>query len=280
MSIQSDDFVYINDKKYVLIDIEIGKQIIDSAYFIMPEHEYVLITNTGCWRGYTAEYYIIDNILHGIKDMNFSQKGTKIKSQLTMMPYTGSCIIAGINEGKARHISDFIETYITFDEAYELYFDTGVLKEQLSLSSAVMEYKDICETDDYKNNMQPDERRQLMVKIARKPLKYKYDSVTYKWWTDKNSICYKENLEKEYDYIVGLVADECVRNMSKKERKAFRAHPKLDDYYSEYKLFIRNKYEKLFDKDKTMLPIIDKMPIDVLEKIRSIIMPDYVTPNE
>jgi len=49
MSIQSDDFVYINDKKYVLIDIEIGKQIIDSWCRIVggsgQSHE---ITTDGC----------------------------------------------------------------------------------------------------------------------------------------------------------------------------------------------------------------------------------------
>ena len=56
MTIQASDKVIYKKKKYTLIDVEKGKQIINCAEFKMPEHSFFM--SSGCWRGYTAEYKI------------------------------------------------------------------------------------------------------------------------------------------------------------------------------------------------------------------------------
>ena len=71
-----------------------------------------------------------DSILH--KD---------VKSDMQMMNFTGSCIIAR-TEGKNSWLnSDFLECYVNFDEAYELHFTEGTLDEVLDLGEAIVKAK-------------------------------------------------------------------------------------------------------------------------------------------
>jgi len=180
MTIQAPDFIYLGKKQYTLIDIEAGKQIIDCAAFAMPDHNRKIGISSACWRGYTANYYVVRKILYGVKSHIIffeDSKYEKITSLRTMIPYTGSCIIAH----GSRWISDFISTYTYFDEALELFFEQGVLKEKLSLISAIEKARSIRETDEYNNKMEPYERGRLIEQIAREPLKYRYDRRTYKW---------------------------------------------------------------------------------------------------
>ena len=186
MTMQAADYVNISRKKYVLIDVEKDKQIITCADFIMPEHNGIVLVSTGCWRGYTAEYYVVQNILYGIKShviyFEESKQTKRIKSSRIIIPYTGSCIIA---YGDAWN-SDFIQSYVNYDEAFELYFDNGVLNEKNTLASAIEKAKAFSKTDEYKNKMEPN-KRTIINEIAREPLKYKYNKWrTYKWRNDIN----------------------------------------------------------------------------------------------
>jgi hypothetical protein len=181
MTMQVADYVTIGRKKYVLIDVEKDKQIITCADFDMPDYG-IIPVSTACWRGYMADYYVIRKILYGIKsqDIHFenSRKNKKIKSSKTIIPYTGSCIIAYGDECN----SDFISSYIDYDEAFELYFENGILKEKLTLASAIEKAKAFSKTDEYNNKMEPYERGNIREQIAREPLKYNYDKRrTYKW---------------------------------------------------------------------------------------------------
>ena len=181
MTMQASDSVFYEEKEFTLIDVEAGKQIIDYANFslIQPLDEFSV--SSACWRGYTAEYFIEDNKLYGIKTLNpFEHKVNK--STKVCIPFTGSCIIAcgsGWN-------SDFISSYVDYDEAYELYFDAGKLVEKLSLISAIDEMKELKDTDKYNNEMEPYDRRQAIEVIARKPLKYHYDDNSYKWRNNRD----------------------------------------------------------------------------------------------
>ena len=165
MTVQIPDSMYFGEMEFVLIDTEEGKQIIEFAEFKMPEHDPMLgVINTACWRGYVAEYHVIDDMLYGIKDLGH------VRSPITKIPFTGSCIIA---RGDNIWNTDFIEMYLDADEAFELYFEEGTLKEKLSLNSAIEEAR--AATDD---------NGETLERIARKPLKYGYGESTYKWLTE------------------------------------------------------------------------------------------------
>ncbi|AIZ56735.1 hypothetical protein Mpt1_c08590 [Candidatus Methanoplasma termitum] len=146
MTVQSDDYMYLDGKKHTLIDVEKGKQIIDCEPSLKPK---IWGLTSDCWRGYTADYSVVDGILFG-KHREYPEEieeDGSLKSPGIMIPFTGSCIIAC---GGDFWSSDFFESYLHFDEALELYFERGVLKEKLRLNSET-------------------------------PLKYEYDSRTYKW---------------------------------------------------------------------------------------------------
>ena len=181
MTVQAADYMHIEKKKYTLIDIEDGKQIIDCAVFEMPKHDGNIELSTACRRGYTADYHILGETLYGIKKHEIFIKPhvyKVIESPKTMIPYTGSCIIA---YGRGRN-SDFIHSYIDYDEAFELYFKHGVLIETRTLISAIEKARAFQETYEYKNKMEPREISNLREKFAREPLKYRYDERrTYKW---------------------------------------------------------------------------------------------------
>jgi len=194
MTMQAVDYVKIGKKLYKLIDIEKDKQIITCANFIMPEHNGSLTESTGCYRGYTANYYITKNKLYGIKYQEIYYENLsdykEIKSFKLFIPYTGSCIIANGNGCN----SDFISSYIDYIEAFELYFENGILIEKFPLISAIEKMNVLNENDVYNNEMEPYERAVLREYLAREPLKYKYDNSTYKWRNDIN-----KDDEEEYD---------------------------------------------------------------------------------
>ena len=86
MSVQAADYMRIFGNRFTLIDVESGKQIISCGTFNVPET--LSNVNTAYWRGYTAQYSVIDDTLYGIKQVD------SLKSHQVMIPFTGSCIIA------------------------------------------------------------------------------------------------------------------------------------------------------------------------------------------
>jgi hypothetical protein len=185
MTVQAPDYVHIGKKKYVLIDVEEDKQIITCADFGMPDSTEMIIC-TSCWRGYMADYYVIRKTLYGIK----MDPVGKNRSSRTFIPYTGSCIIAYGDYWN----SDFIESYLYYDEAFELYFENGILKEKLTLSSAIEKARAFRKTDEYKNN---GDIRDIMEQIAREPLKYNYGGGTHKWRNNNDD----DNMKKKQNKI-------------------------------------------------------------------------------
>ena len=181
MTIQASDKVIYKKKKYTLIDVEKGKQIINCAEFKMPEHAFFM--SSGCLRGYTAEYIIEDEKLYGIKYETDWDEMKKIKSEKLFMNYTGSCIIAlAENEEKKFYNSDFLECYLDYDIALELHFTNGILDEIINLADAINEMRELEKTEEYKSeNTQPFTRKSLRKEIAYKHLKYEYDYRNYKW---------------------------------------------------------------------------------------------------
>jgi len=166
---QSSDSVYLEGEEYVLIDVEGEKQMITCAAFGKVDPLASKIS-TACWRGYTADYFVKDGCLSVIRYPNTvrleGEDNTKTKE--VSVNFTGSCIIA---KGY-RWCTDFIESYLGFDDALELYFKNGRLIEKLSLLPAIEEYRRVKETD---------EGRELLETIAFKHLKYHYSYNSYKW---------------------------------------------------------------------------------------------------
>jgi len=107
-----------------------------------------------------------------------SKNNTIMEVQKTKLFFTGSCIVAYASED-TRTNSDFLCSYIDYAEAYELYFEEGMLKEKQSLISAIE--KAARNTNGYTYRIEAYQRAQLREHIAREPLKYKYDQRTYKW---------------------------------------------------------------------------------------------------
>ena|GEM_PF-5250170 len=219
MTVQAADSFSIEGKTFWLIDVEAGKQIIDCADFGIKIDESLLALSTGCYRGYVADYSVEQDILYGVKRVEISRRimpienirnrsmnnyhrnnrfvairgnigqqrrggyyydpfSYTIESEKTPIKYTGSCIIAGQGGGWN---TDFIECYLYYNEAYELYYSDGLLVETRSLKSAINKFRNEENANINKDEVDPSQRSQLREDIAHSPLKYAYECSTYKW---------------------------------------------------------------------------------------------------
>lgn len=180
MTMQSCDYIWYKNEKFVLIDCEKEKDIINSADFGLKSFSAM----TCCYRGYTAEYFIENNFLYGKKTvLDYTEKSdSNITINFKTSPkiktnYTGSAIIA-INDKSQYIMSDWFETFLFFDRAYELYFIDGELLELTDLSPAIQEYKAL--KDNLKNTQNCYEiLNKKREEIALKYLQYEYGD--YKW---------------------------------------------------------------------------------------------------
>ena len=204
---QYADYITYRKKRYVLIDCELGKSIIQSAEFrtknAKPDDD------PCCIKGYIAQYQIIDGILYGRKfvggyhyyegceeDMKELRK-VKLPTR-TRMNYTGSIVI-GYDKNNSKYIdgerkidyinrlyrlehANMIADYLYYPLVKELYFENGVVIEEklVDVKAAIKEWSEIeiedagyC-TEDWGKNVY--NKRQ----IAKKYLKYKYGN-NYKW---------------------------------------------------------------------------------------------------
>lgn len=184
MTMQSCDYVWYKNEKFILIDCEKKKDIINSADFGLKNFSAM----TCCYRGYTAEYFIEDNFLYGQKKVvDYTERtdsDIKInfkKSPKIKMNYTGSAIIAINNKDNKYIMSDFFETFLLFDRAYELYFIDGELLETTDLSPAIQEYtalkNSLKNTSSY-YELLGKKRKEIAIKY----LQYEYGN--YKWGID------------------------------------------------------------------------------------------------
>ena len=188
MTMQASDSVRYKKKVYTLVDCT--SNLIATADFGIMGSD---VTCTACYRGYTAEYSVKKNVLYGVKHINgfLRLEGEELESDWLKMNFTGSILIA--KPGERYFNSDFIDSYLFADIAYELRFEDGVLQEEISLSEAIKEWKEMEVQIDKENaekvkqGIYEDEyegyRRKADIReeFARKHLKYKY--CDYKWKT-------------------------------------------------------------------------------------------------
>lgn len=183
MTIQAPDYVRYNNKKYTLIDIEKGKNMIGEISELTSLDE--CIVSTACWRGYTADYFIEDGRLYAVRSERTWEDPEiiKVSSEKTRLHYTGSCIIAYDSEDDFM-ISDFLCCYLNYEEALELHFTNGVLDEVRDLSYAVREFHDGWEN----GGIERDSKGIITGKgietrehLTCRDLKYQYDENTYRW---------------------------------------------------------------------------------------------------
>lgn len=180
MTMQANDSFMFKRKKFVLIDVENGKQIIDSADFCMQEHKPVLCTS--CRRGYVAEYVVKQGKLYGTKYEQDAITHKEKGSDTMLMNYTGSCVIARMARPDGWVNADFLSGYTRCDEAYELHFTNGVLDEEIDLAPVIAKTKELVEADVRQEDIEATFARWEQIgDIARTGLKYEYDVKSYKW---------------------------------------------------------------------------------------------------
>lgn len=180
MTVQINDNLWYNGEKFVLIDCEKGKNIIDCANF---EMEKTNIHCTACRRGYFAEYFIGENnILYGRK---LIYRLTRKKIRLMVSPklkinYTGSAVIAINKNGLG--FSELLSFYLDYDRAFGLYFVGGELVEVTNLAPAIKEWQDFKKTKDLEQETYSEKCYKYYMgkpgyqdEFAQKHLKYRYN---------------------------------------------------------------------------------------------------------
>ena len=169
MTVQKKDHMSLDGDRFTLLCIERDKEIADHTKFIMPAKvtKDNLRWSTGCYKGYTMEFYSIQKKLYAAKkqDIWCDDDIKEVESKRIFVPFTGSCVIA--RGGNYCSVSNRTMWYIEYNEAFELYFEKGVLKEKRSLASSIEKAKPFIEVRD----KDYDSARQILLE----GLKYKYE---------------------------------------------------------------------------------------------------------
>lgn len=164
MTMQVPDIFIYEDRRYLLIDIEKDKVLINPLDYQIKEEVHSF--STACWRGYVAEYSIIDNRIYLTK---FNDEEMKVKLDLT-----GGVIIGLEEEGYQN--SDFIESIFSgYNVAYELLFDCGKLVLVHSLIDAILKFSEI------KESLTRDTYTEVARRFIDENCSVKYDYKSYKW---------------------------------------------------------------------------------------------------
>ena len=138
MTVQAADYINYNGKKYTLIDMEYDKDM--SEELVQWDHgNHAKIESSACWRGYIAEYWIIDNTLYGKKIYDDDHHESFFDHKIRVH-YTGGCIIA-FDDKDDFQISDFLVCYLDYSEALELHFTDGILDDINDLSDVGKMYR-------------------------------------------------------------------------------------------------------------------------------------------
>ena len=194
MTKQIPDYFTFKNRQFIVIDIERGKR---------PHEEFVQKmrrpVSTACYRGYVAQYQMEDDKLFGHQIFNDGN------SPDTLLHYTGSMLIAW-NHDKFW-TTDFLQCYLNAEEAYELFFEDGILKVIQDLTSVIAEAKTIRKSRWWISDLvSPNERNETMDEFCRSHLKASYGYNTYRWKSDSGTD------EDEYD-------TEYFRNLEERKRK-------------------------------------------------------------
>ena len=125
MSVQSPDIIVLNNKNYLILDIEENKKIIDIEQLekakVINEYKNQICVSS-CWRGYIATYQIInDRLILKI----IERDDTHIDNVNYELDFNGCIII--VEDDDSYFNTDFIECLFDFNDAYELVFEVGNL---------------------------------------------------------------------------------------------------------------------------------------------------------
>ncbi|MGN1402809.1 MAG: hypothetical protein ACI4XB_00645 [Ruminococcus sp.] len=132
------DTLVLNETEYVIIDFSKNVHPILCAEFTIPcEFQYNPSTNN--YRGYVADYEVINGKLFGTKMICVECK--PVFSKKLPVNVTGAFVIAQIyHAGRFSCLYCGVEYYINFNRAFELFFENGSLIEKRDLSSAKKEF--------------------------------------------------------------------------------------------------------------------------------------------
>lgn len=231
MTEQIPDTLIYDNRTFIIIDIEYGKH---------PHTEFVVIPDnfphwTDNYRRYKAEYSIEDGQLFGrqVLDMynNISDDEDEIHhtySPKTPLHYTGSMLIGRKIDDEFWN-TNFIESYPDADEAFELYFEDGVLTEIRNLAEALSEFETIKKSLWWTSELiSPAERSNVLDEHCRTHLKYRYSYGTYRWDTGFEP----ENPDEDREYF---------RELEEKKRKREEECAEVEKILSYLPLFREKK---------------------------------------
>ncbi|HJJ31984.1 MAG TPA: HIRAN domain-containing protein [Methanocorpusculum sp.] len=174
MTAQEPDYLIFDNRSFIVIDIEYGKH--PETEFIQPGKN--AINTTANYRGYEAEYRIVDNRLFGIQI-------PADETHPVPLHYTGSMLIARKTDDDEFWITDSLWCFLDADEAFELSFEDGMLKNTRNLADACAEMKKI-RTSEWWTSESVTHRDRLTVldDYCRDCLCGSYGHNTYRWMTD------------------------------------------------------------------------------------------------
>lgn len=187
MTAQATDYVIFKGKEFDLIDTEKNTDLHLTVKSKENEKniniKFSYLHSTACYRGYVAQYSIRDSELFGCYFNNdLPDEGEDIEDKLVKSNYTGAIIIGRNYSRGFPFNSDFIDSFIYAEEAYEIHFTDGKVDDVVDLKEVIESFEE--GKDNYNKYIKVGENfnfdaREEYVKSF---LKYKYnDEKTYKW---------------------------------------------------------------------------------------------------
>lgn len=147
MSMQSADMFLMNNKTYLILDIEENKKIINIEQLeqakVINEYKNQICVSS-CWRGHIATYEVKDDKLF-LKVIE--RDDTHIDNVNYEIDFSGCIII--VEDDESYFNTDFIECLFKFNNAYELVFEAGKLIKQISLNEMVDKFKHQSDKSNY-----------------------------------------------------------------------------------------------------------------------------------
>lgn len=188
MTAQISDYVVFSGKEFSLIDTEKGKDLystipVEATKETNATKNFGFLNSTACYRHHFAYYFIKDDILYGVDGRSCETEGAiEFSDKFKKCDYTGAMLIAYHEEDSIPFNSDFIDSFIRANEAYEIHFKKGKIDDIVDLKTVIERFRE--GTDNYNKYLEIGknfefEKREKFIKTF---LKYKYnEKSTYKW---------------------------------------------------------------------------------------------------
>lgn len=281
MTEQIPDTLIYDNRTFIIIDIEYGKHP-HTEFVIIPDN---FLHSTDNFRRYEAEYSIENGQLFGRQVLDMYNYVSDDEDEIhhtyspkTPLHYTGSMLIGRKKDENKYWNTDFIESYLDADEAFELYFEDGVLTEIRNLAEAIAEA--ITEKDIIRKSLwwtseliTPEEHWDVLKEHWRTYLKYPYRCNTYRGISgteEENPDSYSECCFRELEEKKRKRDEDCTEVdkilsylplfREKKGNFLKRIPAENEDEADNYEIIDKDAYEKFIEFENSFYnsPLYDK----------------------